>query len=42
MTKANPHAVTAKFVIGAGSPERAGGLGRGEMAQERWWVCLRR
>ena len=34
MTKANPQAVTAKFVIGAGSPERVGGLEEREVGRD--------
>lgn len=33
LTKANPHVVTAKFVIGTGSPERVGGLKKRETGE---------
>lgn len=34
MTKANPQAVTAKFVIGTVSLERVGGLEKGETERD--------
>lgn len=34
MTKANPQAVTAKSILGAGSPERVGGLEKREVGRD--------